>query len=325
MALTLSDYQHQTPKMLNKAVIRALREASPLMNTIPIVTVGTATVESVRIKTMPTASWRKIGQGHGTSKGGYEKVKDTAYSIGTYIDVDIALARDSNKLFDPRVEWSKQAVEAIAFAFNDSFVNGNPTIDPDGLTGLHYRLQEDLSDTQQILAAPNGLDISPDATGLAANIQTFFDKLDELIYSMPDHKADVLLCNDTMLMRYWSIARQSGLLKTTTDNLGREFNEYKGAKIFDIGYKVNSDTARIIGNTESISDPAVLTGGIATSVYALRLGSEYLTGFQMYPLETKDKGELEDGVTMRTVIDWVVGIAVTHPKSIARLYGIIAA
>ena len=322
MAFTLADYQQQAPKMLNKAVIKTLREASPLMNTLPFPTTGTKTVQSVRVRTRPTAAWRRIGEDHSTSKGGYDLVQDTAFSLGLYIDVDVALSKDSNKLYDPRVEWSKQAVEAVAFAFNDSFINGHPITEPDGLTGLHYRLQEDLASTQQLAAG--SLDISPDGATLSATCQTFLDKLDQLIYMMPQHKADVLLMNDTMLMRYWSLARQSGYLKVTTDNLGREFMEYKGAKFFDIGYK-SDDSTRIITNAESLTVPATLTGGTGTSIYALRLGGEYATGFQQYPLRTLDKGELEDGVTERTVVDWVVGLSVTHPKSVARLYGLIAA
>jgi hypothetical protein len=139
---------------------------------------------------------------------------------------------------------------------------------------------------------------------------------------MPDHKADIICMNDTTLQRFWSIARQANVLNSNLDKLGREFWTYKGAKFIDTGFKID-DTNKIITDVE-LANGTALTGGASTSMYACRLGKEYLTPWQEYEMDVKDKGELDDGVTERTVIDWVVGLALTHPRSVARLYGIIA-
>jgi len=246
-----------------------------------------------------------------------------AFSFGNYIDVDKVYVNDrSPRLYDPRAYQINQTVKAMAREFNDAAINGTPDLSKP--TGLWYRVVNDLGASQNIDAGSgSGLDISPDATSLSTNIQTFFDKLDKAIYACADHKADAILCNDTLLQRYWSIARQSGLLKTTSDNLGREFYEYKGARFIDMGFKIN-DTSKIIGDTET-TNGAALTGGSATSIYVVRFGKEYFTGWQEYALDVIEKGVLEDGVTERTIIDWVVGLALSHPRSVTRLYGIIAA
>jgi hypothetical protein len=324
MALTLTDYL-SNPKQLVAGVSKALMEESPFFASCPIESVGALSIEVVREGGLPTIAWRKIGASHSSNKATKPQlVKETAFSFGNTIDIDKAYIKDgSPRLYDPRVYQLGQTTKAMAREFNDAVINGNPVSDEDRPTGLWYRIKNDFSGQKMDAASGSGLDISPDATGLAANIQTFFDKLDKLLYACADHKADVLLMNDTMLQRYWSIARQSGLLKTTSDNLGREFYEYKGAKVIDMGYKIN-DSTKIILDTELTNGTAV-TGGAATSIYAVRFGKENFTAWEEYPMDVQEKGELEDGVTYRTVIDWIIGLAVTHPRSIAQLYGVIAA
>jgi hypothetical protein len=276
----------------------------------------------VREAALPSISWRKIGEDHGTSKGRVEKIMESVFSFGNYIDVDKMLVNDKNLLYDPRVTWANQTTRAMAFAFNDKFINGNPVSDIDELTGIHWRLQKDLASSQQIAAG--SLDVSPDATGLAANIQTLFDKIDALLYALPDHQADMLIMNDTMYLRFWSAARQAGVLATNRDNLGREINTYKGARIIDAGYLADQST-RIITNVENLTTPATLTSGTGTSIYAVRTGVEYLTAIEQYALDVNDIGLLEDGLTYRTVVDWAVGMAISNPRAVARLYGIVAA
>lgn len=326
--ITLADYNLQ-PKPLVAGIARILREESPFMDSLHFVDVGALAVQVMREGGMPNISWRRPGQPHGSTKGTKPTlVSEQAFSFGNNVDVDKVYVRDkSPKLYEPRAYWTKATTKAMGREFNDAAINGDPAANVDRPTGLFYRLRNDLPVGQNIdaTAANNnaGLDVSPDATGLAANIQTFFDKLDKLIYALPDHKADLLLCNDTLLTRYWSLARQSNLLSTTQDEIGREFYTYKGAKFIDMGFKID-DTSKIIGDAE-LANGTALAGGGATSVYALRQAPEYFSAWQEYGMDVRDLGEMNDGVTYRTLIDWVIGLAVAHPRSIARLYGIIAA
>ena len=45
----------------------------------------------------------------------------------------------------------------------------------------------------------------------------------------------------------------------------------------------------------------------------------------LFDIRVEDKGELEDGVNVRTVVDWLPGLYQIHPRAIARLVGIVAA
>ena len=112
-------------------------------------------------------------------------------------------------------------------------------------------------------------------------------------------------------------------MSVTKDQLGRELYQYKNATFIDAGYK-SDQTTQIIGNVEN-ANGTTLTGGACTSIYGVTVGQEFLTGWQEYGLEVDDAGLLEDRVTYRTVIDWVIGLAVTHPRSLYQLHGIVAA
>lgn len=315
--LTLVDYLHDA-KPLVQGVIKIMMEESPFLTRLPMVDVGTLSVEVLREGALPPVAWRKIGSAHSSSKGTKpDRVTEQAYSVGNYIDIDIAYLRDkAPKLYDPKAAWIDATSRAISRDVADAIINGVPTSTPDKPTGLWYRLKNELPAAQTI--STGGLDL----TGALSSdeIHSLFDYFDKAIYQCADHKADAILCNSDFIMRYNSAARQSGLLDVTKDAIGREFTSYKGIPFLDMGYKVN-DSDKIIGNAEA-ADGSALTGSSYTSVYFVRFGSEYFTGWQEYPLDVREIGMLEDGVTERTVIDWIMGIAVAHPRSITRIVGL---
>lgn len=324
--LTLNDYAHN-PSPLVAGVAKILQDESKFMDVLPIADVGTLSVEVMREGSLPsTIGWRKIGADHSSYRAtNPTPISEQAYSFGNVIEIDKALIKDkAKKLYDPRAYQTEMITRAMAREFNDAAINGSPLVTPDRPTGLKYRIANDFS-TQRIDANTNvaGLDLSPDAAALSTNIALFFNKLDALIYACAGHKADYILCNDTFLLWYWGAARASGLLKVTTDNLGREFYEYKGAKFLDMGLKLD-DSTKLMTNTETITGTAD-TSGACSSLIAVRMGKEYFTGWQEYALEVLNKGykDSADGLTESVIIDWVVGLAVSHPRSVARLTGLI--
>mgnify|MGYP001373322634 CR=1 FL=1 len=321
-ALTLADYI-ASPKPLVSSVAKILRAESRIMDVLPFKDIGAMSAEAWREGSMPAVSWRNIGADHGSVLATKpDKVTEQVYSIGNEIIVDKMYARDnSTRLVDPMTYQTQMITKAIARNFSNIVINGLET-DLSNPVGLWHRTLYDLPSTQRINA---NVDISPDKSGLAAEIQTFIDKLDELLYAVNDTldlggNGVYLLCNDTTLFRVNSIFRQSGLVSHTQDILGRMWMEYKGAKFIDMGLKYDEST-KIIGNVES---GTALTGGAATSIYAIKVGPEHFTGIQEYGLEVSDFELMDDKVTYKSVIDWAVGLALVHPRSAARLYGITA-
>ncbi len=322
LPLTLADYAAE-PKPLVAGVVNILRKESKIMDILPFVDVGSLSVKVYREGSMPSISWRNIGADHSSAVATKPtEITENAFSIGNEVDVDKVYVKDkSARLYDPRTYQQQMVVKSIARNFTNAFINGVPS-DLKNPVGLWYRVSNDLPATQII----NGnVDISADSGAVATNTQTFIDALDSLLYAVTDNLESgdqvYCVCNDTTLMRINSLFRQSGLLASTQDALGRSFLKYKGATFIDAGLKYDEST-RIITNSES---GTALTGGGATSIYAFKTGKEFLTGWQEYALEVSDWVLQSNQVTYKQVIDWMVGIAISHPRSVARLYGITSA
>lgn len=329
-AVTLQDYALQ-PKLITAGFAKVLQDESPFMDTLPFENAGALSIKVLREAPLASmaSSWRRIGSAPTSTKvSSPNMAEEQAYAITNTIDVDKALLRDKTvKLYNPMTYQSQMIARAIAREFNDAVINNTPALSVDKPVGLWWRVQNDLASRQRITADPAGgsagLDISPDAASLSANIQVLLDKLDTLIYVLPDHKADVLLMNETCKLRLWSALRQANVLDVTKDRYGKEVGSYKGARLVDMGFKTD-DSSFVIGNVELLNGTA-LTGGTGTSIYACRYGADYFTGFETYAMEVSDPELIDDKVTYRSVVDWCVGIAISSPRSVSRLYGVVAA
>ena len=86
----------------------------------------------------------------------------------------------------------------------------------------------------------------------------------------------------------------------------------------DIGIKADQST-QIITLTETLSG-----GTDETSIYGVKYGEgEYLWGIQQTSLEVRDLGEIDTKPVLRDRVEWVVGLAVSNPRSLARAYGFV--
>lgn len=323
--LTLADYAKlaaASNDTLKLGVVQVFREESKVLDMLSFSVTGELDVKFMRAKSMPQPAFRKIGAAYSSTKGDLEPVEDRIYLLGGNIDVDKALER-ARSVVNTRAFHEQLQLKAIARTFNDYFINGDPTSDVDGVTGLWYRLQNDLPSGQQINAA---LDISPD-TAVANWESKLIDAIEELMDNCVEGQADTLLMDRYTKLRLEAAFRKSNLLATTTDQLGRKFNTYGsgGPAIVSMGYKRDETSTsagtKIIGHVEN---GLALTGGAQTSIYAAKFGKEFLGGAEEYNMDVVDKGELDDGVTYRTVVDWPMGIYILNPRSVARLYGITA-
>lgn len=330
MALTIADYA-ASPKMLVAGVAKTMLEDSPFLDRLPIEDVGTLSIKVLRQTPNPNIpSWRRMGQGHGSiASVKPDEVEEQAYSIGNEITVDKALYRDKSvRLYDPMTEYTQQVARNIARTITNTAINGTPA-NPDAPVGLRWRVMNDLPASQNITADPAGgvagLDISPDTTNPNA-AQQYFAHLDAMLLAVSGSlsgagKNMFFLTNDTLIARHTHLCRQSGMLKTTTDSLNRVFPEWAGVPFIDMG-RMPDDVTRVIGNTETL-DGTATTGGSATGLYLVKFGKEYFTGWQEYSMEISEPELDADKVTYRSVIDWVMGFALTHPRSVARSFGLI--
>jgi len=321
MPYTLADYARLADSDLKRGVIDIFRRESFAMDVLQWEDSDTLSIQAIRTKDLPSVGFRRINEAFSASKGTVEPIQERVFDMGAYVDVDKLLVK-AKSIVDQRALQTDMFTTALAYNFNDYFINGQPTVDEDGFTGLYYRIANYV--TAQVIAA-GGLDVSPDSATLAASFQTLLDHIQGLIHKLDGHKADALFCNSTFYLRLMSALRQLGMYATTKDTYNRSIVTYGegGPKIYDIGCKGDQAT-EIITDTEHNTTGA-LTGGGSTSLYAVKTGEKYLMGFQLYGIDVDDIGKLESGIAYRTVIDWPVGLYHVHPRAFARLHGVIAA
>lgn len=320
-AYTLADFETRCTDNLVKGVIKTWRKQAPIMERLSWKQNPGLDLKMLRTKTLPTEAWVKIGESLPAMKGTTEPYVERVYKMGGKIDIprEYTIA---NSIVDERANQEEMALTAMAGGFTHAFIKGDPTSDPDSLVGLWYRLKNLLSSGQTVQGG--GYDVSPD-TAQSGWEFGLLDKVDELRDQCEDNDCDALIMDITTKQRLEAAFRKSGLLSNTVDQVGNRFMTYGqgGPLIIPMGWK-NDQTTKIIGHTEA-DDGNTLTGGDATTIYAVKFGEPYLSGFYLNDIRAEDKGELEDGVNVRTVVDWTCGLYQIHPRAIARLVGIVAA
>jgi hypothetical protein len=317
---TLADYERTAPDNLNKAVIRTWREASPILDMLKFRTSGNLTEKILRFNSLPQVPWRKIGESFTQLKVNPEPIEERLFFMGAKIDIPYEYVK-ANSIVNLRAQQEEAVMKGAAFAFNEAFFINTPATDADAIVGLWYRIINDLGSAQYFDA---GLDVSTD-TAVTNVAHKTFDVVDDLLSRVDGNPGDkVLFMGKTLFKRFQSMCRQSDLLDTTQDNLGRQFMTYGkgGPKIIDVGYKYDQSTA-ILGDAET--SYTSLTGGAVSSMYCVRFGDPYVTGWCQEKPNAEDVGMTEDRVNFRTVVRWSPGIFMSSPRSAALAYGWTAA
>lgn len=314
MAVTLVEMSKLEQNPLRKGVIDAFLEDSVVMRQIPWESTKGLAMRVTRMKTLPNVGFRLFNQAFTESTGTYEQVEEAVYPMGADLDIDVLFTKAGDMVEDIQVSQQRMTLRAVAYAFNDYFINGDTAVDPKGFEGLKKRVAN-LPATQTITGDTNGLVVNTDST----TRHKFLDKLDELIYAIDGHQATALYMNSNALLKIRSVLRREGLLAQDEDQFGRRVDKYGEVALYDIGVKADQTTL-IIPNNETQG-----TSSTCTSIYACRYGNtaEYLHGIQLHPVDVRDLGELQSGPpVVRHRVEWPVGLALWHPRSVARLRGI---
>lgn len=318
MPYTLADYARVQKDPLKAGVVDIFRRESFMMEYLKWQSIDTLATQTLRTKSLPTPQWRMLNSGWVHTQADLEPVEERLFELGGMIDVDRLLV-EAASVINQRAYQTESFTTAVAYSFNETFIDGDPLVDPNTFAGLRYRIAR-LPTTQTILAG--GLDISPG--GLAADQVRLVDLINEGIHTLDGHKGDCILVNSNTYLRMLAAIRDSGFLATTQDSYARTIYTWGegGPKILDLGVARDGESL-IIGNAET-EDGSGITGDVHTSIYMVKLGEKYLSGIQLRDLEVRDMGLLEDGVTFRTVLDWPVGLHLVNPRSLVRIVGLIS-
>jgi hypothetical protein len=314
---TLATYELTAADNLSKAIARTWREASPILDLLSFKTSGLLSQKFLRYNNLPVVPWRKIGETFSNLTASPDNVEERLYFMGAKIDTPYEYVK-ADSLIDVRAVRTEAVMKSTAFGFNQAFFTNTPSADEDAIVGLWYRLVNDFPSTQAFAAS---LDISPD-TAVTSWQHKMFDVVDDLLDRVDGNPGEKhLFMGRTMYRRFQSAMRSSNLLATTSDSLGRQFTTYGqgGPVVHDAGYKITAATGAqtlpILGDAETAFTS--LTGGAVSSMYCVRFGEPYVSGWCQETPNAEDVGLTEDRVNYRTVVRWSPGLYVVSPRACA--------
>jgi len=101
-----------------------------------------------------------------------------------------------------------------------------------------------------------------------------------------------------------------------TDAFGRQLQAYAGTPLAVIEEDKDGNLILPFDEDDTKGNPAS-----CSSIYACRFGlAEYVSGLQAGNMDVEDQGI--NGTFYQTLIEWICGLGVFHPKAASRLRGI---
>ena len=337
MSMTIYDIQRMKTTDFEKGIVDVFQRESDPIKLLPINEIGTTSISTRRQNSLPTVTFRQRGARFSDGgMPGFETVTDAVYNIGAEVTIDEADMMDKGPYIVNPLQYNvEMKLKAISYKLNDYIINGDQASDPDGFDGLAVRIAA-LASTQTVYGTSDGTSsgthTDTDAASQSiATANTFLNFIQDAIYAVDGHKADVCFTDGDWIRALKRSLRYLGLYngpqspdkpstiigQRDTNNvpLAGPFFEWEGVKFIDMGVK-GDQTTKIVA-TETIDSAA------CRPAFFTRIGGDYLSLIQMGgALNTKEPFPLDDGVSFRTVISWYLGMRHVHPRFATKLTGI---
>lgn len=312
MAITLAQAATLSSDDLQRGVIEIFRQESPVLDRIPLLTIDGNAYAYNEEAALPGVEFRAVNAAYTESTGTFNQRTESLVILGGDADVDTFIQKTRSNLNDQRAAQTRMKVKANSFKWQDTFINGDVAVDANAFEGLKKRL----TGGQVIDAATNGLGIVGTTD---ADRHAFFDKLDELIATVPGG-VDALYANKSVIQKIKSSMRRLTIYDQRRDDFGRVVAMYDGIDLVDIGNR--ADGTPILPLTEVQG-----TATNASSIYAVRYGEDEadqaITGLTNGGVQVRDLGEIDAKPVFRTRIEFFCGLAVFGGKGAARLRGVL--
>ncbi|WP_327389737.1 hypothetical protein OG728_09545 [Streptomyces microflavus] len=317
MALTLPEAAKLSTTDLQRGVIETFVQESSILDRLPLLTIEGNSYAYNEEATLPGVEFRSVNEGYSESTGTVNQKSESLVILGGDADVDKFIVRTRGNLNDQRAIQTRMKIKAAAYRFQDAFFNGDVATEPKGFDGLRKRL----TGAQVISAGTDGIPIVGDGVN---DSHAFFDKLDELVASVPGLTSanGAIYANRKVISKIKSAARRVGGYEMVNEALtGKWVPTYNGIALLDPGQTAVG--ADILPQAETQGEAAD-----ASSMYAVRFGQaeddRAVTGLTNGGIQVTDLGELETKPSYRTRIEFYTGLAVFGGRGAARLNGVLA-
>lgn len=315
MAVTLAQAALLSQNDLQRGVIETFVQESPVLDRLPLMNIEGNAYAYNKEDTLPGVAFRSVNEAYTESTGTVVQATESLVILGGDADVDRFIVQTRGDLNDQRAVQTRLKVKAASYKFQDTFFNGDVTVDTKSFDGLKKRL----TGSQVISTATNGAAINTDDTTRNA----FFDKLDELISLVPglDGSNGAIYANRAIIGKVRSAGRRVGGVELVKEDItGKRIVMWNGVPLLDPG--VNLAGTSILGQAETQGSSSV-----ASSIYAVKFGQDEndgaVTGLTNGGIQVDDLGFLQSQPVYRTRIEFYCGLATFGGKAAARLTGVL--
>jgi hypothetical protein len=178
MAVTLAQAALLSENDLQRGVIETFVQLSPVLDRLPLMPIEGNAYAYNKEATLPGVAFRSVNEAYTESTGTVNQATESLVILGGDADVDRFIVQTRGNLNDQRAVQTRLKVKAASYKFQDTFFNGDVTVDTKAFDGLKKRL----TGAQVIAAGTNGIPVLGNG---GTDTQTFFDKLDELLSLVP--------------------------------------------------------------------------------------------------------------------------------------------
>ncbi len=302
MSLTLVEAAKlETGDVYRQAVIEMYAMSSDIMAAMPFADIQGNALKYNREETLPGIGFRGVNGSYDESTGIINPITEALVIAGGDLDVDKFIIDTMGA--GQRSSQEMMKVKALSLKMTKTVIKGDSESSALEFDGLQARISGD-----QLINA--GATSGGDALSLT--------KLDEVIDQTDAPNA--LIMNKTMRRRLTQAARNvnvGGQINYQVDAFGRKVTQYNDLPILIADY--DNEGNQILPFTEA--NPG---GGTAasTSIYCVSFGDGMVSGIQNGGIDVRDLGELEAKPSLRTRLEWYMGMTIYHGRAATRLQGI---
>jgi hypothetical protein len=321
MAVTLLEVAQSSDNTLKQGIVQTIVETSPGLAMAPFETVPSLRYEYSKEGDLPSSAFRAENAAYTASKGGFNRDTIHLKYLGGMVDIDRKLMNVPT--LDGVNQMSKQLSmlsRSVGLNLKKYAFTGSLASDPKAFDGFRS-IVGSLASTQTIDYATNGSTIA------SAGAQTTLNKLNSLVDACIDIPT-AFYTNRTVLNHLNALATATGT--------NEAFANYFRLEVVEIMPGVRAR----VGNFQGIpmyaldrdaSDAEILdfdqttgSSNVTAEIFAVCWGNGRATMLH----DRADGPEVlsyDDETGRHVLVDYAVALAAEHPRSVARLRGILAA
>jgi hypothetical protein len=252
--VSIVDYENLIKDPASLGLFRNLRRMNPIINVVPVVEVGRLVVSGQEWDTLPAMQFRDVNEQFTDDTGTTKPVEERLAVLGGSFKSDRLFDKLNDQMYRDPVQqqfdfWNKTIDRGVT----DNFFNGDIDTQPKGFNGLYKRFGLTGGFPSASVISASGSTDSLKVHADAASAISFFEKLDEAIYTaglsglmVDGTPRGALFLNKTSYLGIQKAAKMTDFSIDQIDLLGYTWKSYAGIPLVDVGVKHDKSTDIIL-------------------------------------------------------------------------------